>query len=467
MILLSLSVTMKSLKPPFCPRDREGCSVSSGRVSFLFLSLYIIAVGSGGYLPALQTLGADQLDSEKQKTNFFGWLLFFTNAGGILANTVFVYIENEGEWALGYWLSTATGGLAILVFALGVPTYRQYKPGGNPFVRFAQVLVSAFRKRNQQLPSNCHALFETSDKEHIEKGTRRISHTMSFRFLDKAAIETGSDDIHDNRRNPWRLCPVTQVEEMKCVCRMMPIWLCGVLFSVANAQITTLFVEQAATMDNRLHHFKIPPASISIFNVVSIFVWNVAYNAIVIPLARKLTGNSNGLTQLQRMTIGQVVSIGAMAVAAVVEMRRLQIAKEAGLLDAPPFAPVPMSIFWLVPQYCLLGLAQVFIVVGALDFFYTETSHSTRSLVGSLSLSSLAIGSYVSSLLVTVVMRVTKRGGSRGWIPTNLNRGHVDYFYWLLMGISIIDLVMFVFAARWYKYIPKQTDDSSIEQSNP
>eukprot|EP00249_Psilotum_nudum_P006111 c19464_g1_i3 orf=293-1387(+) len=181
MILLSLSVTMKSLKPPFCPRDREGCSVSSGRVSFLFLSLYIIAVGSGGYLPALQTLGADQLDSEKQKTNFFGWLLFFTNAGGILANTVFVYIENEGEWALGYWLSTATGGLAILVFALGVPTYRQYKPGGNPFVRFAQVLVSAFRKRNQQLPSNCHALFETSDKEHIEKGTRRISHTMSFR----------------------------------------------------------------------------------------------------------------------------------------------------------------------------------------------------------------------------------------------------------------------------------------------
>jgi dipeptide/tripeptide permease len=118
--------------------DSLGGSRSTGE-SLFFVAIYVIALGTGGYLPAFQALGADQFDSDADKTAFFGWLFFFTNIGAVLANTVIVYMENEGHWALGYWLAGAAGAAALLVFVAGVPTYRQFRRGGNPFTRIAQV----------------------------------------------------------------------------------------------------------------------------------------------------------------------------------------------------------------------------------------------------------------------------------------------------------------------------------------
>ncbi|CAN7120761.1 unnamed protein product [Brassica rapa subsp. narinosa] len=45
----------------------------------------------------------------------------------------------------------------------------------------------------------------------------------------------------------------------------------------------------------------------------------------------------------------------------------------------------------------------------------------------------VALGNYQSTLLVTVVTKVTTTGGRPGWIADNLNRDHLDYYYyWLL-----------------------------------
>ncbi len=52
-----------------------------------------------------------------------------------------------------------------------------------------------------------------------------------------------------------------------------------------------------------------------------------------------------------------MITVVGMAVAAMVEMRRLRIVAEFGLEDST--GPVPMSVFWLVPQYSIMGVSQV------------------------------------------------------------------------------------------------------------
>lgn len=452
LVLLSLTTTVSALKPPVCNGPGSLCTKpSSIQVTVFFVGLYIIALGSGGYLPAFLAWGADQFDSEKQKTIFFGWILVFQNIGTIVANTVFVWLQNKGAWALSFWLATGVGILATVVFGLGIPTYRQFRPGGNSFVRTAQVMVASARKWWVEVPRNASELHELPEMQLLRQGSRKMPHTARFSFFDKAATPVAGDS-----EKPWRLCNVTQVEELKCLCRMLPIWLCAIPFSAVFSQINTLFVEQAAIMDLRMGSIKIPPASLNVINVASIFVFTLVYPYLVVPVARVITGKPAGMTQLQRLGWGQVGVAIAMGVAALVESKRLSLARHGEL----------MSVFWLAPQHIILGGAQVFAVVGAMDFFYTEAPHAMRGLVSSFSLANLAIGSYLSSVLVSVTMHFTTKGGRPGWIPPrNLNLGHVDYFYWLLTCLTLANVGAFLFGCWWYRRsAPLQPTPSSSDK---
>lgn len=144
----------------------------------------------------------------------------------------------------------------------------------------------------------------------------------------------------------------------------------------------------------------------------------------------------------------------------------LQVAKEHGLLDQPN-STIPMSVFVLLPQYVLLGTAEVFTSIGALEFFYDQAPDSMRSLGTALFLSTIGVGNFLSSLLLTAIVKVTRLGGGHhhppnqsGWIVDNLNKCRLDYFYWLLAGLSGLNLCFFMALAHWYSYkkINKTTD---------
>ncbi|KAM0827263.1 hypothetical protein ACQ4PT_068313 [Festuca glaucescens] len=113
---------------------------------------------------------------------------------------------------------------------------------------------------------------------------------------------------------------------------------------------------------------------------------------------------------------------------------------------------VPISIFWQVPQYCITGVAEVFVFVGQLEFLYDQAPHDMRSMCTALSLTMVALGNYVSTMLVSVVARVTTRGGKVGWIPDNLNVGHLDYFFWLIASLSLVNFAIYPLIATWHTY---------------
>ena len=214
--------------------------------------------------------------------------------------------------------------------------------------------------------------------------------------------------------------------------------------------MSTMFVLQGNTMDQHMGpSFKIPSASLSLFDTLSVLFWAPVYDRIIVPFARKFTRHERGFTQLQRMGIGLVISIFAMAVAGVLEVIRLDFVRRHNYYD---LEQIPMSIFWQVPQYFLIGCAEVFTFIGQLEFFYDQAPDAMRSLCSALSLTTVALGNYLSTLLVTVVTNVTTRNGKLGWIPDNLNRGHLDYFYWLLAILSLLNFFVYLLISKWYTY---------------
>ncbi|KAK1315444.1 Nitrate transporter 1.5 [Acorus calamus] len=435
--------------PSGCGDGARACApvTSAGTVLF-YVSIYLIALGNGGYQPSIATFGADQFDESEpseghSKVAFFSYFYLALNSGSLFSNTFLVYLENSGSWSIGFWTSAGSATLALAIFLAGTPWFRHFRPSGNPLVRIAQVVVAAARKWDIGVRANGEeGLYEVDGTGSAIAGTRKIFHSEDFRFLDKATtiIDTDSSTMATSIISPWRLCTVTQVEEVKCVLKMLPIWLCTIIYSVVFTQMASLFVEQGAKMRTTLTpSFDIPPASMSAFDILSVLFFIFLYRRFLVPLMRRVTGNPKGLSELQRMGVGLV--IGALAMVA------------AGL-DA-------LSIFWQVPQYALIGASEVFMYVGQLEFFNGQAPDGIKSFGSSLCMASMSLGNYASSGLVSVVMAVTTRGGRTGWIPADLDQGHMDRFFFLLAGLTFVDLVAYVVCARWYKAIELGSHDSS------
>ncbi|RDX82092.1 Protein NRT1/ PTR FAMILY 7.3 [Mucuna pruriens] len=459
LISLSLSSHIFLLEPSGCGDKELQCgSHSSFQTAFFYISIYLIALGNGGYQPNIATFGADQFDEgdpkeRHSKVSFFSYFYLALNLGSLFSNTILDYFEDKGQWTLGFWASTGSAAIALVLFLCGTRRYRYFKPCGNPLPRVCQVFVAATRKWKVKVPGGVK-LYE--DDECSTSGRRRMLQTKGFRFLDKAAFITSKDleQIEENNYSPWCLSTVTQVEEVKCILRLLPIWLCTIMYSVVFAQMASLFVVQGDAMDTKISSFNIPPASMSSFDILGVAFFIFIYRHVLDPLVAK-TMKSN-LTELQRMGTGLVLAIMAMVSAGLVEKFRLKY----GIEDCDQCdGSSSLSIFWQVPQYVLTGASEVFMYVPQLEFFNGQAPDGLKSFGSALCMTSISLGNYVSSLLVAIVMKISTKNDIPGWIPGNLNLGHLDRFYFLLAALTTADLVVYIVLAKWYKYIKFEGKD--------
>jgi hypothetical protein len=93
-------------------------------------------------------------------------------------------------------------------------------------------------------------------------------------------------------------------------------------------------------------------------------------------------------------------------IAAAVETKRRNVALSHGFMEKPTDV-IPMSALWLVPQYSVAGLAEAFSAIGQIEFLYSQFPENMRSIAGALFFLSMALGNYVSSLIVNIVHNTT------------------------------------------------------------
>nr|GMD46809.1 protein NRT1/ PTR FAMILY 8.3-like [Ipomoea batatas] len=448
MCTLTLSASVPALRPAGC--EGSVCpSATPAQNAVFFFGLYLIALGTGGIKPCVSSFGADQFDDtdpteRPKKGSFFNWYYFSINIGALASSTIIVWIQENAGWGIGFGVPTLFMAIAIASFFLGTPLYRFQKPGGSPLTRICQVLVASFRKRNLTVPTDNTLLYETRDGvSAIDEGSRKLLHTDELRCLDKAAVISDVELKSGEYCDSWRLCTVTQVEELKRLVQLLPVWATGIVFFAVHAQLPTLSIEQGMTMDTTIGSFNIPAASLSSFNIISVLVCVPIYDRVLVPVAKKITGTERGFSELQRMGIGICISILCMLGATLVETKRLELARELGLVNEG--SAVPMSILWLVPQYVLMGAAEVFTCIGQIEFFYDQSPESMRSLCTALALLTTSLGAYLSSFMISVVTSVT------GWIPDNLNQGQLDYYFLLLAFLAFLNMVAYLFCSKLYK----------------
>ncbi|GJN30812.1 hypothetical protein PR202_gb19149 [Eleusine coracana subsp. coracana] len=151
-------------------------------------------------------------------------------------------------------------------------------------------------------------------------------------------------------------------------------------------------------------------ASFQSVEVITVLALVPTYERILVPILRKFTGMANGITPLQRIGMGLFFSTLSMVSAALVESNRLQIAQAKGLVHQN--VAVPMSILWQGPQYFLVGVSEVFSLIGLSEFFYEESPDAMRSLCVGFYLADISAGGYLSSFIVSLVPVFTARRDS-------------------------------------------------------
>lgn len=274
---------------------------------------------------------------------------------------------------------------------------------GSPFKSLISVVVSATVKRKAVI---------SSKKEDYHQGVAKTSPEMpskSYRFLNRAALKTEEDG---SVKNIWRVCSVQEVEDFKAILRLLHLWLAIIFVSTPMVMQTSFMVLQALVTDRGLGpHFKVPAGSLQVIVMTSASTFIIMNNWLVYPMYQKLTHKR--LTPLQKVGIGQVLTILSMAISAVVEAKRLRTVENGH----------PMSVLWLFPPLVIVGIGEAFQFPGNIELFYGEFPESLRNTATSLTSLVIGISFYLSTALIGLLQRTTK------WLPNEINSGRVDNVY--------------------------------------
>ncbi|KAG2710330.1 hypothetical protein I3760_04G021600 [Carya illinoinensis] len=432
-------------------------SKSTRSYSFLFWSLYLVSIGQGGYNPSLQAFGADQLDEhdqeeilpctkdEENKSNkkglFFQWWYFGVCSGSLTGVTFMSYIQDTFGWVLGFAIPTIAMVLSLAFFSCGsrMYTYTHKRDdaihNNTPF----ESIVRAFKATKSKFMTSGITLSNYSSDQKVEL-------ELQEKPLCREEFDSIELVLEENPRNGAYM-----LQNTKVVLRLLPIWTMLLMFAVIFQQPATFFTKQGMTMKRNIGGFKIPPATLQSAITLSIILLMPLYDKVLIPIARLTTCDPKGISVMKRMGIGMFLSIIAMVIAAVVEMKRLEISRKMGNLDSESAETVPLSIFWLLPQYILLGISDIFTVVGMQEFFYNEVPVRMRTMGFALYTSVFGVGSFLSAISISLVEIFTSTKGRHSWFSDNMNEACLDKFYWLLALLSALSFLLYVVLCKCYK----------------
>ena len=212
----------QKLKPtpcnPFDPTS-AACEKVRGRDSaFLYISIYLIAVGTAGIKACVPAHGADQFDEEdpkeaKKLSSYFNWLFLSASIGATVSLVLIVWVQSDVGWGWGFGVSLIGIFVGTVIFIIGIPRYRVHAiQKTDPitcilkvctftkhkkkitvlfifdlfieeFLNFIfKVYIASFRNRYLDLPENPKELHEIDYHGESAQEVEFLPHTETFRL---------------------------------------------------------------------------------------------------------------------------------------------------------------------------------------------------------------------------------------------------------------------------------------------
>eukprot|EP00948_MAST-09A_sp_MAST-9A-sp1_P001053 g1053.t1 len=501
-LLLTSSVTLpsstfglrtnSSTNGAFLPQKTKpssNTSVSSFGSAMFYLSLVVIAIGTGGIKPNVSPFGADQFsdtpEDEVEKARFFNYFYWAINIGALIASLVIVQLQTHVSWTLGFFVPALAMGIALFCFYLGTPRYR--KKRFDPASKKNSIL-NAFRVFAQAVGRMiCRGPFTLSRSNgSMGTSTSSVRRRNPPHWIRRAEISFGGS------------YSTSMVSGVIALWNLRTVFLCSVMYWAVYSQMASTFVTQGKMMDRRIplprwfptnsSYYIFPAATLSSIDTIALILLIPLFEKVIYPFLKSRNINFHVLL---RIAVGFVFAAIAMFLAAFVEYERRKVStivnngtdpnhrmlfnmdritidgwSEGTFLVAPPPSPlirspgeVPgevgssptptpshgadpdnapiqgLSVMYQIPQYFFIGISEVLASIGQLEYFYDFAPKSMKSSCMGLQLLSVAFGGYASSLILALI--------PDNWISEDLDKGHLDYFFYLLGILMVANTIIF------------------------
>jgi len=448
-----------------------------------------VSVGAGGIKSNVVVLGADQFEIPAQINEQASFFNFFYWAINIGATGAYLFLTNVALHGIGglvpeqygffasFAIPTAAFAIAIILFVLGKdygPGYTLRPPEGSAVVDFLATLRTAvWRGRGVCLlvgaPLACVAFgivvasfFTTAPELHDVLAIAGLALIFVSLFL---ILLSGTDTswlTHWRRadyRNGYPHAPTGAEIDAADVVRILPLASCIVVFWVIYTQMSSNFQLQGCQMDLHVFGFKLSPATLNVFDSLVIMLLIPIVDRGVYPLLQRL---GLGLGMLTKIGMGFGFAMLSVLAAGVVERVRVSRPLLEGVEgqsscppvgDDPPLQMSDLSIWWQTPQYMLVGMGEIFAAITCYELFYAEVPPHMRSVCQSINLLCTAFGSLAAAGF---------NSACNSWLPNNLNHGHLDYVFFLLGGVMLLNIGLYSFLAS--RFTPR-SDLAAVEDA--
>ncbi|KMT04216.1 hypothetical protein BVRB_8g185110 [Beta vulgaris subsp. vulgaris] len=442
--------------PPVLGKSQGNCTaykpecIGEQQKQLFYAALVLIAVGIAGHLTSLGPFVGDQ--SEKFNNEFMA-TVNRADQGGSVCSTMcrfmlgpcmgvlipiigFMVVTFVKSWGVQFGVSAIFALASLVVLLSGIRSYKYVGPRGSALTIVFRVFFAAFSKVLSRHPQDTNELYEKHDVHGND--TALLPHTDGLSAL-------------------VLLQPCSAAGQHTAPLSTIPLWMTFIICGVVSAIGDTYFLEQATTLNPKLGRIKVPLIFFLGFYDQSKSLFSKLFVMVGTKIIRHSTSCRRYVPPIG-VAVAMVFSILCCVAASKIETRRLRIVKSHGLIDKPDDR-VPMTIFWLLPQFALLGALDGIREWSVPYLVSDQAPPSMITYFNYLQLGVFGVGFMGSALSVYVVGKISQKIGGINWFQSTLNKSRLDNYYWVLAALSAVNLVIYIIVAYFYRY-----NDSVLEE---
>lgn len=397
-----------------------------GFVAWILFSLVIISLGEGCFKSNMSPFGADQLHKaqDSEMRSFFNYFYWAINIGSFIGYSLLTWLQLNEGFVWGYSIPTCLLALGVIIFC--IPQRKNYhlmEPNHSMLKKVLNVCLNSWKKSRSELTTTYESV---NPRKH---------------WLDKAKIKYGGKFSDSD------------VEEVKILFSILPVFGFTIIYCTCYYQISGTFLLQGLHM--RLIKFStyyaVPASWFSLVNIIIVLIFVPIIDRCFYPFLERFEFRTPFLV---RMSIGMLLASVSMVSAGTVEYFRLQTNSTTvnHVFGNKTIEARNMTIWYQIPQYGLMGMSEIFVLITGLEFAYCQSPPSMQSFVTCLFFITNGLGALMGVALVAigniVGLGILKGGDTKGRNTLQL-KGNLHYFFFFLAALNLLNWIAFaIFGIR-------------------